>query len=147
MQDLFEEALTCAKLPFGFTPDGDPVQPQRLYKVREGLDQSPACEGPSYHDLLPLFVGHPLADQSIGRELRAAPIIAADIPCQKRHLIIFGADKVLAAQAQGVSSLGVGVFEVSSPEELQFLMAAVREFCGRCDVRRDAYEAFYDSDS
>lgn len=38
LTDLFEEALRCARLPFGVDDKGNPIEAQRVYKVRELLD-------------------------------------------------------------------------------------------------------------
>lgn len=38
LRDLFDEALLCAKLPFGMTKDGEAAQPMLEYSVREVLD-------------------------------------------------------------------------------------------------------------
>ena len=38
LTDLFEEALRCARQPFGVDDKGNPIEAQRVYKVRELLD-------------------------------------------------------------------------------------------------------------
>ena len=40
LQELFEEALLCAKVPFGHAADGKPVQPTRSISVREFIDRN-----------------------------------------------------------------------------------------------------------
>lgn len=39
LQGLFEEALSCAKMPFGMGKDGQWIQAIREYKVREVVDE------------------------------------------------------------------------------------------------------------
>lgn len=39
LQELFDESLTCAKLPFGISRDGHFCSPNRVLKVREWIDQ------------------------------------------------------------------------------------------------------------
>jgi len=62
LKDLFEEALRCAKLPFGVGEEGNPLEPQRVYKVREISDEVFVAGLPAYEELLPLFSDHRLAD-------------------------------------------------------------------------------------
>lgn len=39
LQELFDEALACAKLPFGFDRDGNRIQPCVVRNVRELIDE------------------------------------------------------------------------------------------------------------
>ena len=44
LQELIDQALMCAKVPFGFDAQGDSVQPTRSYKVRDILDGAESGE-------------------------------------------------------------------------------------------------------
>jgi hypothetical protein len=39
LQNVIDEALLTAKLPFGSTQSGEVIQPQRVYRVREVVDE------------------------------------------------------------------------------------------------------------
>ena len=41
LKDLFEEALLCARVPFGVTEDGEVLQPAQTWKVTDFLEEGP----------------------------------------------------------------------------------------------------------
>jgi hypothetical protein len=40
LEELFDEAFACAKVPFGISANGKPIQPLKEYSVREWVDRN-----------------------------------------------------------------------------------------------------------
>lgn len=142
LQELFDEALLCAKVPYGFDKDGKPIQPVREFKVREVVDSITSDNLPDYDELLPSFIGHPVASEEGIAALKNAPVIVATSDRFERPLVLYGAAEVQRSRDAGETGIQGLSLEVDSPEELQFLLAAIRRFRGKVDYLRDPWEAF-----
>lgn len=127
LQDLFEEALMCARVPFGIDRDGNPVGPQRVHRVVGDEEQFGI---PDYDELLPRFKGHPLATVNGIHELKEAAVIVATSAIYEELLVLYGADVVERAREEGDREVPAFPVEVSSFEELQFVLSAIQKFVG-----------------
>ena len=127
LQDLFEEALMCARVPFGIDRDGNPVGPQRVHRVVGDEEQFGI---PDYDELLPRFKGHPLATVNGIHELKEAAVIVATSAIYENTLVLYGADVVEHARDEGEREVRAFPVEVSSFEELQFVLSAIQKFVG-----------------
>ena len=126
LQDLFAEALRCARHPFGIDKDGNPMQPQVVYSVRDLADQAFLSKLPTYEELLPIFSDHLFATEEgidILRKHDHSTIILAANDAYDKHLVLFGAELVNSNEK-------AMVVRVSSFSELQFAIAAIRKFVG-----------------
>jgi hypothetical protein len=133
LQDLFKEALHCARLPFGFDKDGNPIQAHVVHSVRELADQAFVADLPTYEELLPLFSDHPLAKEEgikFLRELDRSIVIVATNNAYDRPLVLYGAEFAAQQQKEGNSSVRAIPLPVSSFSDLQFTIAAIRKFVG-----------------
>lgn len=133
LQDLFEEALRRARLPFGFDEEGNPIQPQLVHNVREILDEAFVAGLPTYEELLPLFSDHRLAGGEgimlLKNHDRNLPIVASR-GGGEAYLVLYGAEGVERRKNAGQSSMKWTPFEVGSDSELQFVIAAIAKFVG-----------------
>lgn len=140
--DLFEESLIFAERTLSVTYCGEIIHPQRVYHVRELLDGHGSRATPSYEDLLPNFLGHALAAESIGPALKgAAVVIVRAKGCEKMLVLLGLAEYLRWANHRDIDLSGI-LYEVCTAEELQFLGAAVREFCGWSDYDGDPWQDF-----
>jgi hypothetical protein len=116
-----------------YRPEGNPIQPYRVHSVREASDDAFLSDLPTYEELLPLFIDHPLADEEGIRTLknhdRRLPILASRYD-GKEYLVLFGADIVRRQKKSGKCHVPGVVLPVGSYSELQFVIAAVAKFVG-----------------
>jgi hypothetical protein len=132
LQDLFAEALHCARLPFVVDKDGNLIQATVVYSVREVADQGFLPELPTYEELLPLFSDHLFAKEEgieILRNHDRSIVILAKNDAYDEPLVLYGAELVEQQRKEGKSVKAV-LFPVSSFSELQFTIAAIRKFVG-----------------
>src|SRR6185437_572032 len=97
LQDLFKEALHCARLPFGIDKDGTPIQAEVVHSVRELADHAYVADLPTYEELLPLFSDHVFATEEGVKALREhdrSAVIAAANDAYERPLVLYGADLI-----------------------------------------------------
>ncbi|MGE3408255.1 MAG: hypothetical protein AB7I37_15665 [Pirellulales bacterium] len=135
LQDLFDEALSCAKLPFGTDEQGNPVQPFVEHEVRKIVDDAFAAGLPSYDELLPQFREHPLATPEVIQQMKQYRIIMARNRDPNRDteqdMILFGLDhyhhRSLKSLTKDDYIFYVGVRTYA---ELQFFVAAIHKFVG-----------------
>lgn len=133
LQDLFKEALHCARLPFGIDKEGNPIQAQVVHSVRELADQAYVAELPTYEELLPLFNDHVFATEEGVKALREhdrSAVIAAANDAYDRPLVLYGADLIDQQKKEGKTSVKSVVFPVGNFSELQFIIAAIAKFVG-----------------
>lgn len=133
LQDLFKEALHCARLPFGVDKDGTPIQAQVVHSVRELADQAFLSELPKYEDLLPLFSDHRFATEEGIKTLREHDrtiLIVAENGRYDTPLVLYGAELIEKAEKAGKAEMKVRAFPVESYSELQFTIAAIAKFVG-----------------
>lgn len=133
LQDLFKEALHCARLPFGVDEDGNPIHPQIVHSVRELADRAFLAELPTYDELLPLFSDHRFATEDGIQSLRnhdRTIIILATNDAYDKPLVLYGAELVEMQQKEGARSVKAVAFPVTSYRELQFTIAAIAKFLG-----------------
>jgi hypothetical protein len=133
LKDLFDEALACARLPFGEDQHGRLVSPHVVHKVRELADRAFLSQLPSYEELLPLFRDHLLATDRgtdwLKNHDRAVPILASN-PAFEQHLILYGAETVRRRKELGQGTVSARILTISSYPELQFVIAAIQKFVG-----------------
>ncbi|HWL09726.1 MAG TPA: hypothetical protein VNQ76_15045 [Planctomicrobium sp.] len=136
LQDLFEEALMCARVPFGIDRDGNPVGPQRVHRVVGDEEQFGI---PDYDELLPRFKEHPMATVNGIHELKEAAVIVATSAIYEELLVLYGADIVERARDEGEREVRAFPVEVSSFEELQFVLSAIQKFVGPPDTDGESW--------
>jgi hypothetical protein len=142
LRSLFDEALTCASSPFGPTSSGEFLRPAQIYRVREFIDQVAAEKVPPYGLLKPQFDGHHLATEAGIEELQRAKVITATTRSDEPPLVLFGRDEIERAKAAGADGFAAMNLRVNSPDELQFVLAAIIHIHGRIDYRGDIHAAF-----
>jgi hypothetical protein len=133
LQDLFKEALHCARLPFGIDQDGTPIQAEVVHSVGELADHAYVADLPTYEELLPLFSDHVFATEEGVKALREhdrSAVIAAANDAYDRPLVLYGADLIDQQKKEGKTSVKSVVFPVGSFSELQFIIAAIAKFVG-----------------
>ncbi len=133
LKELFEESLQCAKIPFGVDRYGNPIQPRRVFNVREMSDKAFVASLPTYEELLPLFGSHDFASEEGVRFLknhdRKVPIVATGGD-ENVSVALYGADIVERLKKAGQDSTPAVTVTVSSYSELQFVIAAIAKFVG-----------------
>ena len=134
LQELFDEALACAKQPFGHSQDGDVAAPHRVFRVREIIDTLHFDGIPDYDSLQPLFSGHRAASESGIEQLKKAKIIVATSPSEDAPLLLFGAAEVEQLRKQGKETGGILYIPVESFQQLQLVLATSRKFVGPPDT-------------
>lgn len=127
LQELFDEALLCAKMPFGVSKDGHPVGPQRVHRVRPESDED---DLPDYDELQSKFEGHMIATEDGIQQLQEATVIVAVSDARDQPLLLYGRQAVEEARETGVEEIPAFPIPVASFEELQFVLAAIRKFVG-----------------
>lgn len=130
LQELFEEALNCAKVPFGLDEQGNPVQPYVVHKVRKIVDDAFAANLPNYDELLPQFEEHPLARPEIIEQLKQQRMILALNRDIEGQMILFGLEDYRRSLKLPRKYEPAFVVEVRTYRELQFLVAAIHKFVG-----------------
>jgi hypothetical protein len=151
LQELFEEALVCARTPFGSTPDGILVEPQRIFRVREIADQMLLSGLPTYEDLLPLHSEHDFATEEGIKFLQNHD---KDMPIAARRddrgglLRVYSPDLAIQRQQaeKGDATIQVRVLSVTSFSELQFVIAAIAKFVGTPCTDGTPWEDWHDGD-
>ena len=133
LRELFEEALNCAKMPFGLDQNGHLVQPLVVHSVREIADAAFLASLPKYEDLLPQFSGHVFANEE-GIEVlrnhdRSMPIVASNEAYEKM-LPLYVPESLAQASETDQGTVQLLDMKVSSFTELQFVIAAIAKYVG-----------------
>ena len=133
LQDLFVEALHCARLPFGVDKKGNAIYAQVVHNVRNLADDAFVAGLPKYEDLLPLFRDHVFANEEGAKSLAEhdpSVIIVATNAAYEKPLCLFGIDIVEQHLRADKSTAMVRSIPVGSFSELQFVIAAIAKFVG-----------------
>lgn len=130
LQDVIDEALLTAKLPVGVTRNGDVVQPRRVHRIREIVDELMGHNIPEYDDLLPAFEHHPLATKAGIEDLQRASIVVAHSDVLDDQLVLYGQNEFQHISEEGEREEYVFFIHVHSFRELQFVLSAIRKFVG-----------------
>lgn len=141
LQELFNEAILCAKTPFEIYADGTEARPTKNWQVREMVDS--CIETPDFDELAAVLKGHPFTTQTFLDQLKPAEIIVAVNESFVKPVLLFGRVKGEAVAAGRVSpGMYCCPIPVNSPEELQFLVATIAKYKGRHDYRGNYYDEF-----
>lgn len=142
LQELFDEALLCAKIPFADSPGGGVIQPLRTVKVREFFPNR--VEVPDYETFLPRFYDHPLTSPDEIEQLKRSKVVAAVIQLTDEHVVVFGFEEVRKAKESGQKDVEAFQIEVENRDEFEFLLSALVKFRGRHDFDGDIDALFQD---
>lgn len=144
LQELFDEALACAKLPFGIGQDGQLVQPQNVFPVRQMMDSARFSSIPDYEDMVNRFSDHPFATAEGLEILKSAEVIVAQSDLDDRYLVLYGEAKVEKSREANEKQVKAMPISVSSFEELQFVLSAIRKFVGPPDTDGSPWQHYWE---
>lgn len=94
-------------------------------------------EIPYFDELLPRYKVHPLANVKSIRQLKEAAVIMATSAIYEKPLILYGAD--VFERARDDEEVTILSVEVSSFEELQFVLSAIQKFVGQPDTNGEPW--------
>jgi hypothetical protein len=140
LQELFDEAVMCARTPFGVSADGNAVQPIRSWPVREIINGY--AETPDFNELAAAYEDHPYTNQEFIEHLRAAKVIVATHESFVRPRILFGKAALEACANGEGGTCEVLDIRVDGPEDLQFLVATIAKCKGQHDYGGNYYDEF-----
>lgn len=140
LQELFDEALLCAKSPFEVNADGTEVRPTHVWNASEIIDST--LETPDFDKLAAAYVGHPFTKQEFMDGLTTVEVIIATNDSVAKPILLFGRAKVEAVADRSVSPGTYLPVMVASPEELKLLVAVIAKCKGRHDYRGSYYDEF-----
>jgi hypothetical protein len=137
LQELFDEAILCARTPFEVYADGSEDRPMKFWPVREMIDS--CIETPQCDKLLAENEGHPFTTREFVERVKAADVITITDESFCGARLLSGEAQVEAVSKGGIAgSFRRLQLKISSPKELELLVAVVAKYKWRSDYDENA---------